>query len=32
MIASRVLDGQTVDSAPPFVDVATNSNSFIVAI
>jgi hypothetical protein len=24
------IDGQTVDSAPPFVDVATNSNSFIV--
>jgi hypothetical protein len=27
---ARHLDGQTVDSAPPFVDVATNSNSFIV--
>jgi hypothetical protein len=27
---ARKLDGQTVDSAPPFVDVATNSNSFIV--
>jgi hypothetical protein len=29
-IGCRRIDGQTVDSAPPFVDVATNSNSSII--